>query len=189
MQSILADRIYYEESGGGITLSGGEPVLQSGFASELFRQSKEAGLHTAIQTAGHYPYLLIEPLLPYTDMIIYDLKAISPKIYEEHIHADSSIILGNLEMLDHNFQGDLVVRTPCIGSVNDSEEEITAIVSWLTRLTRLKTYQLIPYHSLARSKYEAIGETFTELFYTPELAKLEELARHYLPSQTLKEVT
>ena len=168
MQPVLADLVYYEESGGGVTLSGGEPLLQSAFALDLLQACKERGLHTVIQTAGNYPYETLQPLLNYTDMIMYDLKAMNPQIYDDFIPgADRELILANLVLLGQEHDLELVVRTPCIGGVNDSCGEVMAIATWLQQVGNLKYYQLIPYHGLAKAKYDALGKVFASDFYTP----------------------
>ena len=175
MRQILADRSYYEESGGGVTLSGGEPLLQQEFALELLCACKEEGLHTVLQTAGNYSFDLLLPLLPYLDMVMYDLKAISPDIYSAHIHGDREQMLANLVQLDSITSGNLIVRTPCIGSVNDNQTEMEKILSFLQSMKNLHYFQLIPYHSLAKVKYLALGLGFEDTFYAPKAEVIESL--------------
>jgi len=177
MQPVLADRIYYEESGGGVTLTGGEPVLQWEFAQQLLIACKDEGISTTLQTAGNYPYEHLLALLPYTDTVMFDLKALSKELYVKYIHADREQILSNLQSLNNDFQGELIVRTPCIGTVNDSREEIESIAKWLTVIDRLHYYRLIPYHGMAKSKYDALGLTFSTGFATPSADLLDELER------------
>ncbi|MCL2498385.1 MAG: glycyl-radical enzyme activating protein [Symbiobacteriaceae bacterium] len=183
MPRLMADAPYYETSGGGVTLSGGEPLLQQEFALELLQACKSKGLHTVLQTAGNYPWAALEPLLPFLDMIMYDLKAWDPAIYQHHIRGDRTLILDNLQKLDRLYQGEIVVRTPCISPINDSVAEITAIAQYASTLDHLLYYQLIPYHPLAQSKYDALRVEFASHLATPTreaLATLEEAARHYL---------
>jgi len=183
LEVLLADQIYYEESGGGVTLSGGEPVLQQSFAQALLQQCKAKRIHTALQTAGNYPFEQLHSLLPWTDLIMYDLKAYSPEIYEEYIGGDRSLMLGNLQQLVTKYHGDLIVRTPVIGGVNANPEEIAAIARFLQDISTLSYYQLIPYHSLGAVKYEALGLQLPDHFYTPSrevMQHLEQVAATYV---------
>jgi pyruvate formate lyase activating enzyme len=181
LRQVLDDKPFYEESGGGITLSGGEPVLQGDFCEALLKGSKERDIHTNIQTAGFYPYEMLERLLPYLDLVMYDIKGISPDIYQNYIQGDISPALDNLQRLDKNGVP-IIVRLPCIKGVNDSPSEIEAIAIMLSKLKSLKHFELLPYHGLARAKYDVLGEVFVA-FETPDkehIAKLESQAEHYV---------
>lgn len=183
MAQILADKPYYEQSGGGVTLSGGEPMLQPEFTKEILRRCKEEGLHTAVQTAGNVPFSHLSALAPYLDMIMYDIKGFAPSIYQWHIHGDRERIFENLRKLDETFDGTLAVRTPVVGSVNDTEEEIENIARMLGEMKNIRYYQLMPYHALGKAKYDALDETFEESYYTPapeRMTHLENLAAQYV---------
>ena len=183
MEQILADKPYFEESGGGVTLSGGEPLLQPQFAAELLRRCKAEGLHTAVQTAGNVPFESLEILLPHLDMIMYDVKGYAQSIYQWHIRGNRERILDNLHKLDETFTGTLAVRTPVVGTVNDTDEEIGNIALMLAELQHLSYYQLMPYHALGKAKYDALDEAFEESFYTPSperMTQLEDLASQYV---------
>ena len=185
MFQIMEDKIYYDRSGGGATLSGGEPVLQTDFCGALLKRLKEENVHTCLQTSGFYPYEKIEKLLPYVDLIMYDLKAVSEKIYEEHIHGDMRLCFGNLVSLG-GAGVPLVVRTPVVGGVNDFEDEIKKIAEKISGLNNLLYYQLVPYHGLARAKYEALGAAFTD-YAAPSFEKigaLEKIASNYVQTKT-----
>ena len=183
MEQILADKPYYEQSGGGVTLSGGEPLLQPEFAREILMRCKQEGIHTAVQTAGNLPFSSIEMVLPYLDMVMYDMKGFAPSIYQWHIHGDRARIMDNLRKIDEVFTGTLAVRTPVIGSVNDTEEEIGAIAGMLKDFKHLSYYQLMPYHALGKAKYDALNEKFEDSYYTPSnerMTELEDLAAQYV---------
>ncbi len=183
MEQILADKPYYEQSGGGVTLSGGEPALQPAFARELLIACKREGLHTAIQTAGNVPFEHLKELLPHLDMVMYDVKGFAPSVYQWHVHGDRERILDNLHRLDEAFTGALAVRTPVVGPVNDTQEEIGAIARMLGELKHLRYYQLMPYHALGKAKYDALDEAFEESYYTPSperMTQLEDLAAQYV---------
>jgi pyruvate formate lyase activating enzyme len=176
MEQLRMDEPYYKRSGGGITLSGGEPVLQWEFAKELLTLCKEAGLHTTLQTAGNYEFEHLEALLPYLDLIMYDLKAFSEEIYVKVIRGDRRRILDNLCALDKRGIP-FIVRTPVVGTVNDTSQEIEAIAAYLADMTQLVHYTLIPYHGLGKIKYDALGMDYKNSFYTPEKEQIQLLER------------
>lgn len=182
LEQIRMDKPYYNRSGGGVTLSGGEPVLQSEFAMELLKRCKEAGIHTAIQTAGNYEFRYLKELLPYLDLIMYDIKAFSEDIYKTVIRGDRERILGNLKLLDE-IGLPIIVRTPVVGNVNDTEPEMEAIAVFLSGLIHLRHYTLIPYHGLGKVKYDALGMEYKYDFYTPkkeQMLHLEEIAARHI---------
>jgi len=181
MASILADKSYYNESKGGVTLSGGEPVLQDNFCMELLKQLKSENIHTNLQTAGFYPFEKLEKLLPYLDLITYDIKGVSPEIYKNYINADPALAVENLKLLDKKTIP-FIVRTPCIKNINDSEQEIEKIAQMLFSLNNLKYYMLVPYHGLAKIKYDILGRDFIK-FETPppeHMKNLEQIAAKYV---------
>jgi pyruvate formate lyase activating enzyme len=183
MESILSDRSYYEESGGGLTLSGGEPVLQSEFAALILAACRKEGIHTALQTAGNYPFELLEPLLPHLNLIMYDIKGFSLRTYQFFVRGDRDRVFANLRLLGERFGGDVVVRTPCVGGVNDTDKEIEGIARMAGELRNIRYYQLIPYHGLAKAKYEALDEEFASQCSTPppeRVRELESLAARYV---------
>jgi pyruvate formate lyase activating enzyme len=183
METLLADRPYYEESGGGVTLSGGEPVLQEEFAGALLGACKAGGIHTALQTAGNYPFSRLEKLLPLLDLVMFDLKAFSPEIYRSAVGAGEGRVFDNLKTLAGSFRGELAVRTPVVGGINDSDEEIEGIARMAGELGNVSYYQLIPYHSLARVKYDALGQAFEDRCKAlpPErIRELEDLASRHV---------
>lgn len=183
LETALADEAYYKTSGGGVTLSGGEPVLQRDFAAALLRRLKELGIHTCLETAGNYPYSLLEPLAPYLDLVLFDLKAWSEEVYRVHIGGDKTRILDTLLHLDDTGVP-IIVRTPVVGSVNDCAEEIEAIARFAGGLKHLRHYQLIPYHALGKSKYDALGQAYEVPYFTPtedDMRRLEQAAAQYAP--------
>ena len=183
METILADRPYYEESGGGVTLSGGEPVLQEEFAGALLGACKEARIHTALQTAGNYPFSRLEKLLPLLDLVMFDVKAFSPEIYRSAVGAEGSRVFETLSTLAGSFRGELAVRTPVVGGFNDSEGEIEGIARMAGELGKVSYYQLIPYHGLAKVKYDALDREFEYRCKAPSperIRELEDLASRYV---------
>ncbi len=150
---LLEDRAFYEHSGGGFTLSGGEPLLQAEFAIALLRRLKEEGVRTAVDTCGFVPESVIERAMPYTDEFLYDVKAFDPKVHEALTGQDNALILKNLSALCAA-GADVEVRVPCVPGMNDGEmEKIAALLAQLP----VKKVKLLAYHHFAASKYEALG--------------------------------
>jgi pyruvate formate lyase activating enzyme len=184
---VNEDRAYYKSSGGGMTVSGGEPALQKEFLAALLQGAKEMGIHTAVETAGNYPFSNIEPSLPYIDLVLFDVKAFSPGIYERYIHGDREAIFDTLAKLDAAGKR-IIARTPVVGGVNDTRGEIEAVAAHVRKLQNLVHYQLIPYHALGNAKREALSEE-TKDFYTPAddvMAALERAAAKYVPVYNVK---
>ena len=183
LKEALKDRIYYNESGGGVTLSGGEPFVQPQFTLELLENLKKEGIHTTVQTAGAISYDLLTRFLPWIDLIMFDLKAFSTNIYTSHISSSRDLVYETLEKLLTESDKDVVVRTPLIGGVNDTFEEIEGMTHWLGQFgERVKYYQLIPYHSLGLDKYHRLGLPGSDFTTpTPEVINtLEKVASQYV---------
>jgi len=116
---VVKDRVYFEKSGGGITLSGGEPTMQANFAALLLKSLKEKGIHTALDTSGQCTQNVLSTLLPYVDMVLYDIKEIDPDRHKEFTGVSNEKILDNLiylchYMKTHETPADLWIRTPVI---------------------------------------------------------------------------
>ena len=173
MRPVLADIPYYEESNGGVTFSGGEPVLQNEFCETLLKQCRENGIHTNIQTAGFYPFEKLERLLPLLDLVMYDIKGVSSDVYKNHVHTDQNISMENLFRLDE-YNIPIIVRMPCVKGVNDSTAEIEMAAQTLAKLKRLDHFSLLPYHGLAKIKYDILGMEY-RAFETPSQEHIEAL--------------
>lgn len=187
LMEVDEDKAYYKSSGGGMTISGGEPALQKEFLAALLMGAKERTIHTAVETAGNYPFGNIEPSLPYIDLVLFDVKAFSPEIYERYIHGDRETIFQTLMKLDAAGKK-IIARTPVIGGVNDTLQEIEAVAAYVSRIHNLVHYQLIPYHALGNAKREALSRE-TEDFYTPvsdAMAAMERAAAKYVPVYNVK---
>lgn len=156
MTVVREDAKFYEISGGGVTLSGGEPMLQSEFAIAILRRCKAEGFHTAIDTSGHVEWSILEQALPYVDLILYDIKHISSKKHKQYTGASNRLILDNLRKLcGHHVP--IEIRMPIIPAVNDSREDIELAAQTIGSLKNILSVRLISYHNLARSKYESLG--------------------------------
>jgi glycyl-radical enzyme activating protein len=165
MEEVLIDRVFYrsrESREGGITLSGGEPVLQKEFVRELLAACQSEDVHTAIETAGHIPWSHFAELLPLTDLVMMDLKVFDPERHRQVTGADNRLILSNARRLAST-EVPVVFRIPVIPGVNDMEEEITALRDFVAGLQSSRrdpssiNLELLSFHPLAVDKYRSLG--------------------------------
>ncbi len=156
---IIKDKSYYDELNGGVTFSGGECMLQIDFLEQILKKCKEAGINTAIDTAGNVPYEYFERIIPYTDTFLYDIKCITPALHKEYTSVSNEQILSNVEKLSNSFNGNIIIRIPIIGGFNDSDIELLKIKDYLSTLNITRT-ELLPYHNMGEHKYEALNKEF-----------------------------
>jgi len=158
IEEVERDSAFYSTSGGGMTVSGGEPTMQTAFAAQILAAAKAKGIHTAIETCGYAPWSAYEQLLPYTDMFLYDVKQMDSELHKEYTGVDNSRILENLSNLCMNaVDAEIVVRTPVIPGYNDQPENFRSLASFLLKLERLPRVEVLPYNPLAGSKYSRLG--------------------------------
>lgn len=157
--AVLEDRTFYEQSGGGCTVSGGEPLLQDKFCAELFKILKTEGIHCAVDTSGAVPWAALESVLPYTDMFLYDLKHTDEVRHKEQIGASNRIIIDNLCRLAQ-CGVPVEIRIPLIPGFNTDTASIAAMGKLLGGLDNIVGVCLLSYHP-ARSKYAAVGHADT----------------------------
>lgn len=160
LENLLKDRIFWDESGGGVTLSGGEPLAQPAFLNEFIPLLKEQGVHVTLDTSGYATPEVIAETATKADLVLYDLKLVNPTEHKKYTGVGNQEILTNLKMLD-DLDIRLSLRHPVIPGINDTEEEITGLLQYL-QLSRLKcrSIHLLPYHSLARNKYFRTGRNY-----------------------------
>lgn len=155
LTEILKDKPFFENSGGGVTFSGGECMLQIDFLCELLKKCKDCGIHTAVDTAGCVPWQSFERVLKYTDLFLYDIKLFNGEKHRQYVGADNTVILENLKKL-FEAQANVCVRIPLIGGLNDNEEELLLIKEFLQPYKPAKV-ELLPYHNMGTHKYEALN--------------------------------
>lgn len=156
---ILKDEKYYVKSGGGVTISGGEPLCQINEVEELLKMCKKHGINTAIETALNYPYSDLERILPYTDLVIADCKAVTETKHIECTGVSNKIILENINNLSVS-NVKFWVRIPVIPEVNITEDEMYRIGEFLED-KNADVIELIPYHMMGISKYELWGYNYS----------------------------
>lgn len=183
MEEIRQERPYYGAEGG-VTLSGGEPLMQPVFAGALLDACRAEKIHTAMETSLFAPWETARPLLEKCDFLMTDLKLYDVRMHEAFTGRSNERILENLRRLD-TLNLPLVIRTPVIPEANGSMEEIGAIAAFAAERRNLLYYELLPYHPLGKAKAEALGEP-QQIFTRPDKARMEALARaarHYLPGR------
>ncbi|MCE5258839.1 MAG: glycyl-radical enzyme activating protein [Chloroflexi bacterium] len=153
---VLRDKPFYETSHGGVTLSGGEPLLQFDFSYEILQRCKAEGLHTAIETALNFPWQRVEAILPVTDLVMLDIKLLDPAKHKECTGVSNERILENIRELG-KCSRPLIVRTPIIPGMNDTPDEVLAIAHLAAQLPNLLYYELLPFHPMASGKYDSLG--------------------------------
>jgi pyruvate formate lyase activating enzyme len=156
MRRLTHDKPFYETSGGGVTVSGGECLSQPDFTIELLRQCKENGINTAVDTTGFVPWSAIERALPYTDMFLYDLKCMDSAMHKQVIGVPNELILENAQKIaEHG--GKLWIRIPVMPMFNDSREHFDKYGEFLTTVKdAVINIQLLPYHKMGISKYDRL---------------------------------
>jgi pyruvate formate lyase activating enzyme len=165
---VLKDRIYFEKSGGGVTLSGGEPTMQACFGRMLLKELKEQGVHTALDTCGQCTWETLDSFLPFTDLVLYDIKLMYRSAHKEYTGYDNGRILENLMALAGRMEQrgtpkSLWIRTPLIPGYTADEENIRAIGSFLREKLGgvVDRWELCSFNNLCTDKYEGLGLEWT----------------------------
>lgn len=173
LTEIIKDKSFYENSGGGVTFSGGECMLQIDFLCEILKKCKENGIHTAVDTAGHIPFKHFEKILPYTDLFLYDIKMFDSEKNKQYIGVDNELILSNLKRLFET-GAKIWIRIPVIADINDSIEEMQRIKAFLDGCGNPERVEFLPYHAMGENKYSAIGKE-PQSFKVPNAENLKQL--------------
>ena len=154
MPILLEDKEFYYNSNGGVTLSGGECLMQADFCAELLRELKAHHIHTAVDTCGFVSKEAIDKVMPYTDIFLYDLKALDETVHIKCTNQSNKIILENLKYIDQCGKA-IEIRIPYVPNYNSGQiEKLAELMSGLKNLTKVR---VLPYHNYAGSKYEALG--------------------------------
>jgi pyruvate formate lyase activating enzyme len=159
IEEVGKDRLLYETSRGGVTISGGEPTMQPRFASALMKALKREGYHTALDTSGQVEWETLEKLLGDVDIVLYDLKHMDPVPHEKMTGAPNWLILSNLRRLS-KLDKPLVVRVPVIPGFNDSPDDFRVMGKFIGEMGGVDTVELLPYHDLGAPKYVALGREY-----------------------------
>jgi len=177
IKEVLRDKVFYETSGGGVTLSGGDPIVQHIFSRELLKKCKAIGLHTAIETSANCQWRTLASLLPVIDLVMMDIKHINLEKHGNATGVSNAKILENAVQLS-KANKPLIVRVPIIPGINDSAGEVEAIAEFVQEFPNLQYLELLPFHRLGEGKYFALGLEYpASHLVTPAKDKMKELAR------------
>ena len=167
---LLEDKDFYESSGGGVTLSGGECLMHPDFCCELLKKLKENGVHTAVDTCGFVSKQSIDKVIPYTDIFLYDLKAYDEDVHIKCTGQSNKVILDNLKYID-SCGKKTEIRIPYVPKYNDNQ--IEKIGKFLSKLNNVVKVRVLPYHNYAGSKYKSLNmnNTLPEILPTDEEIK------------------
>lgn len=184
MDAVRRDKGYYERSGGGVTVSGGDPMMQSDFVAELFKACKAEGIHTCCESTFHTSWANVEKILPYTDLLISDIKHMDSARHKEYTGQGNEMILENLIRLSHT-DIPLILRIPVIPDVNDDMENMEATADFIINEMqgRVRTLQLLSFMRLGEEKYQSLdmpylmeGVKVNRISFT---RKIEQIAEYF----------
>ena len=160
LQDALKYKSYMKFSGGGFTASGGEPLLQARFITELFKLLVKQGIHTALDTSGHGDRSNIEELLSYTNLVLLDIKTMQPEKYRELTAADLYPVLDLAELLNKK-QIPVWIRYVVVPDLTDSEQDIDALAKYLKGLSNIERVELLPFHKMGEHKWATLRLRYT----------------------------
>ena len=179
IQEVIRDKNFYRNSGGGITLSGGEPLAQPEFALSVLQRSREEGLHTALETCGYAAWPALERLLEYTDFVLYDIKCMAPEKHRAATGQSNELILNNAKKIAQ--LKPMWVRVPMIPDFNDNIEEVKEIARFVNNELGHIDIHLLPYNKLGEGKYSRLDRPAVNLEAKDEgfIQELQDMVRSW----------
>lgn len=188
LEKVLKDQVFYDNSGGGLTISGGEPLSQPEFTTEVFKRAKKNGIHTALDTSGYAAWEVLETVLEHVDLVLYDIKHMDSEKHREFTGIPNELIHENLGKIDELGKS-IWVRIPLIPGINDDLEHFKKIGSFLSGFKHIERVDILRYHKMAESKYEHTGQEYAlKGLDTPEKEEAEGIME-FLRSKGLSKVT
>lgn len=160
METVRRDMPYYDRSGGGLTLSGGESLLQPEFATALLRAANDMGISTAMESMGYAKFEVISGLLPYLDTYLMDIKHMDAGKHKEFTGKENTLMVENARKIAESRMCELIIRVPVIPGFNDTGEEILAIARYANSLPGVSQIHILPYHKYGEGKYEGLGRPY-----------------------------
>ena len=160
MARIRKDKAFYKQSGGGVTFSGGEPLMQPEFLLECLQMSGKEGIHRVVDTSGYTEWETLEKIASETDLFLYDLKFMDPEKHREYTGVSNQLILANLKKLARSGAG-IILRLPLIPGVNDETDNIDLIGMFLRILPEIESVHILPYHNYHQNKYSHLDRQMT----------------------------
>jgi len=182
MEEIERDIPFYDQSKGGVTFTGGEPMFQREFLYESLLACKKQGIHTTVDTSGHSSWEGFEMISPFVDLFLYDLKLMDKIKHQQYTAVSNQMILDNLQKLSRA-KAHIIVRIPLIPSVNDDVANIELSAEFLAGLPYLDQVELMPYHEIGLDKYQALGMKYKLIDTSPDtsqhIEEIETILTHY----------
>ncbi len=179
MQEIEKDRVFYEESGGGVTFSGGEPLSQPEFLLHLLKACKEKAIFTTLDTTGYAEEWILDRIDKWVDLYLYDLKFIDDTLHQKYTGVSNKIILSNLRKLSKNHKK-IIIRIPIIPSINDSDEEIDRMCDFISSLHMIQGIDLLPFHKIGKTKWKKLHFHYKmENFFEPSAEDMHDLKKKF----------
>ncbi|MCO6472267.1 MAG: glycyl-radical enzyme activating protein [Melioribacteraceae bacterium] len=157
IQEIEKDIIFYDESGGGATFSGGEPLVQFDFLYELLKNCKRKNIHTCIDTSGYAPFEKFEKIVNLADIILFDIKLIDDELHKKYTGVSNKLILENLKKLTEH-KNKVIVRVPLIPNVTDTKVNLDKLVKYISSLKNIIKVDLLPYNKIGEAKYNRFDQ-------------------------------
>jgi pyruvate formate lyase activating enzyme len=178
-KEIAADSLFYQESGGGVTLSGGEPLAQPEFAAHILKKCRDAGFHTALDTCGYASWTIMKEVLRHVDLVLYDFKHMNPELHRKYTGVSNELILHNAEKIHHEMSIPMRARVTVIPGFNDSHENIEATAGFIAdKLSNSIPVHILPYHRLGEAKWDRLDrKSETAAIETPGEQQLVECRR------------
>ncbi len=181
---IRRDVPFYDQSGGGVTMTGGEPMYQLKFLKEILQRCTEQGIRTAVDTSGATSWENFAVILPLVDLFLYDVKVMDDTRHKRYTSVSNRRILDNLQQLAEA-EAHIIVRIPLVPGCNDDEQNLEACALFLARLPTLEGVQVMPYHDIGRAKYEALGMEYKLDEIQPASAEQVQTVEEYFSSYNL----
>jgi len=161
LREVEEDEAFYRDSGGGITVSGGECLLQPDFTAALLAEAHNRGINTAIETAGNVPWEFMNKVLPHVDVMLHDHKLVDPENHKRWTGADNRRIRENFRKAYETYPGiKFIARTPLIPGVNATEEHVRGVLEFISPYPNVINYELLPYHRYGETKYGFLGKIY-----------------------------
>ena len=159
LREVARDCLFYDDSGGGVTFSGGEPLMQPEFLKALLEACKAKGIHTAVDTCGYAPSKCLAAIAPLTDIFLYDVKLINDTKHIEFTGVSNKLILDNLTSLGH-IHDNIWIRIPVIPGLNDSAEELEDVARFVASVQGVRQVNLLPYHKTGIHTFKRLGQEY-----------------------------
>ena len=176
-QQVKADLPFYEQSQGGVTFSGGEPLMQPHFLQALLSKCHQEGIHTALDTCGYANWKVIDNLRQDVDLFLYDLKVLDDALHQKYTGVSNKLILKNLQRLS-DLNHTIIVRFPLIPGINDNEAQVRQLADFVNSLPNITEIDILPYHSSALNKYNSLGLDYSlKGLLAPQDQKIQEIAQ------------